>query len=42
MQGTEIEGEGAYIKYVTESEYRSNEAVGHFWDTIFFCTFRVL
>ena len=29
MQGTEIEGEGAYMKYVTEPEYRSNAAVGH-------------
>jgi len=29
MQGAEIEGEGAYMKYVTEPEYRSNAAVGH-------------
>jgi len=29
MQDTEIEGEGAYMKYVTEPEYRSNAAVGH-------------
>ncbi|OQB30735.1 MAG: hypothetical protein BWY08_00959 [Bacteroidetes bacterium ADurb.Bin174] len=26
MQGAEIEGEGAYLKYVTESEYRKQRS----------------